>query len=69
MKFENKLVHGQQGMFAAKNIEQGEVIFALEGEIINQPNRLSIQIDKEFHIQPKEDTSRYLMNHHCDCNS
>lgn len=40
----------------------GEVVFELEGEIINSPTRTSIQISETGHI---EDEWGQFMNHNC----
>ena len=52
-----------RGVFARENIKKDEVIRKLEGDIISQPTRTSIQIGKNRHIEDK--VGEYI-NHSCN---
>lgn len=49
------------GLFASTDILSGEVIFKLEGEIIDKPTRTSLQIGVNEHIEDK----RIAFTNHC----
>jgi len=51
------------GLFSTDDILSGQVIFKLEGEIIAQPTRTSLQIGMNEHI---EDQRIAFTNHNCN---
>ncbi len=58
-------IHGQ-GIFTTVKINKGEILFEMNGNIINQPTRTSIQIGKNKHI---EDDIGVHVNHSCTPNA
>lgn len=58
-------IHGQ-GIFTTVKISKGEILFEMNGDIINQPTRTSIQIGKNKHI---EDDIGAHVNHNCMANA
>ena len=66
------------GVVAVAPIEQGSVLFPVDGIITNGPSRYSIQIDDDLHIDLAPDTTlneqlvRYpwrFLNHSCEPNA
>ena len=56
----------QKGLFADKDFKKGEVIFSLEGEILKEPTKYTIQLSREKHI---DDALGQYLNHSCDPNT
>jgi SET domain-containing protein len=54
-------IHGR-GVFAARKIPKGSVIFKMQGQYVNQPTRTSVQVSDKLHI---EDALAGLINHSC----
>jgi hypothetical protein len=71
-------LRGQRGVVAVENIEEGEVILAVNGRPTNVPSRYSIQIGENEHIDLPHDAEtvrgpglypwQYL-NHSCEANA
>ena len=61
---------GMASMHAAREFQSGDVVFPLEGELVRQPTRLTIQIGIDAHLDPvSERTSPWgSLNHGCDPN-
>lgn len=74
---EMRLQQGFKGLFASKDLIAGSVIFPLKGIISSRPNKYSVQLGKDQHIdfppvrQPNDDLDYawQFMNHSCDPNS
>jgi SET domain-containing protein len=58
----------EKGLFAKGAIVKGEHIFTLEGFVIENPTRLSIQISETAHIDWGENAFFGYFNHSCDPN-
>lgn len=55
-----------KSLIAERKFEKGEVVCVVEGEIIEKPNRYSVQIGPNKHINVKEPIM--YINHDCDGN-
>lgn len=51
------------GLFTNEIIEKGEIAYQLEGKIVSEPTRTSIEIDNLYHI---EDSFGMYINHSCN---
>lgn len=58
-----KEINGMQGLFASKEYKLNEIICKIEGEIIGNPTRTSIQVTEEIHIDVKAPLA--FINHSC----
>lgn len=65
-------------LLATENVEAGELLFVIEGEITNIPSRYSVQVGVNTHIDLPDNfdlqqiLDRYywrFMNHHCEPNT
>ena len=54
------------GVFATKEYQPGEVLFRMQGEMLSQPTRTSIQVGMHRHV---EDKVGVHVNHHCQPNA
>lgn len=61
-----KEINGMKGLFASQNYQVGELVCAIEGELIEQPSRTSLQIGINKHIDVKEPIM--YINHRCNGN-
>lgn len=73
-----RCVDTQYGLFANVAINEGELLFRIEGERTSYPTRYSVQIDENVHIDigagclPDEFIKKYpwrFMNHSCEPNT
>ncbi len=55
-----------QGVFALKDIKKGEVLFELQGLIIDKPTKTSVQIGDHLHV---ENNIAGFINHNCRANA
>ena len=63
-----RIVPGERGYLAARNIGQGELVFSVFGTIIGYQTPVhSIQIGYAVHIDTHDYGGRYV-NHHCEGN-
>ena len=76
LNIEMRLHNGYKGLFARKDIIAGSVIFHLKGSISTRPNKYSVQLGEDKHIdfppvrKPNDDLDyawQYL-NHSCEPN-
>ena len=58
-------IHGV-GIFITKKVKKGDLLFQMEGKILDHPTRTSVQIGKTIHI---EDKIACRINHNCRPNS
>jgi hypothetical protein len=72
------LHQGQYRVLAFEAISTGTQLLQLTGLVVDQPNRLSVQVDEHLHVAPpptmppNEDPERYLwrfLNHSCEPNA
>jgi hypothetical protein len=71
---EMKLHKGFKGLFATRDIIAGSVIFHLKGSVSTRPNKYSVQLSKDKHIdfppvrKPNDDLDYawQYVNHSCD---
>lgn len=64
--FETRVGIQGVGVFLKSPVKKGEVLFKLEGDIIDHPTRTSVQIGEHLHI---EDKLAGHLNHHCTPNA
>lgn len=57
---------GFKALIAKRDYKKGEVVCFVEGEEISVPNRYSVQVGKNLHINVKEPVM--YINHQCDGN-
>lgn len=57
---------GFKSLYAKKYYIEGEIISYVEGEEITQPNRYSVQVGENLHVNVKEPVM--YINHNCDGN-
>lgn len=66
------------GIVAAECVQEGSLLFLVDGLIAHHPSRYSVQIDADVHVSPAPDASfeelvvRYpwrFMNHSCEPNA
>jgi len=50
------------GVFTTEPVKKGQTIFVMQGEVIHQPTRTSVQIGEKKHI---EDELAGFLNHNC----
>lgn len=65
-EFEVREVNNVRGLFSKVDIKSGEKVFDIVGEKISVPNRYSVQIDGQTHINVKAPVK--YVNHSCDPN-
>lgn len=65
-EFEVQETNGVKGLFSKKNIPAGTKVFEVVGEIIATPNKYSVQVDSETHVNV--DAPIKFINHNCHAN-
>ncbi len=69
-----KDINGAYSVIATEEIAKGELIFLLQGRVIDSPSRHTVQIGKARHLEPPssnpQDPSSYFrfLNHSCSPN-
>lgn len=65
-------VAGQLGVIATRVYRKGEVIFSVEGPVLDAPTRYSFAVGRDRHIEPLRDDGvsdfGHYLNHACDPN-
>ncbi len=60
--------HGQKRIVAARAAKPGDTVFRLEGSIVDTPSKYTLQIGRDEHLAPPEDSTippwRFV-NHDC----
>lgn len=59
---------GQEGLFAADAIAEGEVLLTYDGPVLDHATRLSIQVDDHVHVEGTAESNAFL-NHACDASA
>ena len=65
-KFIVRQTNGMKGLFAQTDFESGEVLFEVEGPMMEQPSRTSVQIGLKQHVDVAA-PAKYI-NHSCFAN-
>lgn len=60
---EIKEINGMKGLFATQKFDIGDVVCVIEGEVINQPSRTTLQVGSNKHVDVKEPIM--YINHRC----
>eukprot|EP00762_Andalucia_godoyi_P003701 ANDGO_00732.mRNA.1 hypothetical protein CAOG_00526 len=60
---------GFRGVFALEDIETGEILSTIAGEEFTKPDRYTIQIGRDLHVNCGPDNAISYLNHYCDPNA
>ena len=58
-----KEINGMQGLFASQDYKINDLLFTIEGEILDTPTRTSIQISTNQHVNVQAPLA--FINHSC----